>query len=120
MEYLADVSEVNGLSRVYTHLSAISHHHKRIGKPSPCDDTQMKMFMKGLKRHDSLKTPKRAKPLTPVILTQLISLLENDSSLVTWRTVWRCVVSFSLFLRWDDVRRLKVFEKTFLNVLCAF
>ncbi len=108
MEFLADISETSGISRVYTYLSAISHNYRRIGKLSPCDDPRMKMFMKGLKRHDSKNPPKRAKPLTTTILAQLITLLDEDSSLVTWRTVWRSVIGFSCFLRWDDVRRLKV------------
>ncbi len=46
MDYLLDVSDHSGVSRVYTHLSAISHYHRRAGLSSPCDSTQVKMFMK--------------------------------------------------------------------------
>ncbi len=108
MEYLASLSEECGLSRLYTHLSSISYFHRRSGKVSPCDEPIVKMFMKGLKRVDSLKPVKRAKPLTVEILQKLVNLLDRDNSLVTWRTVWRSLIGFSCFLRWDDVSRLKV------------
>jgi hypothetical protein len=114
MEYLASLSDECGISRLYTHLSAISYFHRRSGKISPCDEPIVKMFMKGLKRSDSLKPIKRAKPLTVDILCKLVDLLDHDRYLITWRTVWRSVIGFSCFLRWDDISRLKVFPFIFL------
>jgi hypothetical protein len=110
MEFFAKISEQSGLSRVYTYLSSISYHYRRVGRPSPCDDQRVKMFMKGLKRVDSVKPTRRARPLTLQMLQQMIQLLETDDSLLTWRTVWRAVITFTTFLRWDDVKRLKVFD----------
>ncbi len=118
MVYLSVIGESSGLSRVYMFLSAISYHHRRLGSPSPCDHPQVKMFMKGLKRVDSTKPVKRARPLTVAMLTQMVQLLENDNSLVTWRTVWRAVISFTCFLRWDDVKRLQVCQSLIIN-LCS-
>ncbi len=117
MIYLATISENSGLSRVYMFLSAISYHHRRLGSPSPCDHPQVKMFMKGLKRVDSTKPVKRARPLTLPMLVQMVQILDIDDSLVTWRTVWRAVITFTCFLRWDDVKRLQVTKKDSLNLL---
>jgi hypothetical protein len=64
--------------------------------------------MKGLKRVDCAKPTRRARPLTLTILSQMVEQLEHDDSLVTWHTVWRAVLTFTSFLRWDDVRRLRV------------
>jgi hypothetical protein len=108
LSYLLSISEKSGLSRVYTHLSSISHHFRRRGLASPCDDIRVKLFMKGLKRKTSVKAPKRAKPLTLAILAACVQRLSDDDSIITWRTVWRMVISFSCFLRFDDLKRLKV------------
>jgi hypothetical protein len=108
MEYLASTSEKTGLSRVYTHLSAISYHFRRLGLPSPCDGPRVRMFMKGLKRVESVKPTRRARPITVPMLIRMVETLDHDDSLITWRTVWRAVITFTSFLRWDDVRRLSV------------
>jgi hypothetical protein len=64
--------------------------------------------MKGLKRSLSVKQVKRAKPLTMEILEKAVSHLNSDDSIIVWRTVWRMVITFSCFLRWDDISKLKV------------
>jgi hypothetical protein len=119
MEYLLDVSDQAGISRVYTHLSSISYNYRRLGKVSPCDDIRMKMFMKGLKRDARDQPVRRALPLTVDILEKAVRLLTESDTLIAWRTVWRIVISFSCFLRWDDTSRLKVILKT-LKCLLAY
>ncbi len=44
-----------GISRTYTFLSSISHHYRRNGYQSPCDDPLVKMYMRGLQRLESTK-----------------------------------------------------------------
>jgi len=95
-------------NRVYTHLSGISFHYRRKGKTSPCDSPRIKMYMKGLKRVQSLKPVKRAKPMTVAILKKAIKSLNSESNLISWRTIWRMCIAFFGFLRWDDISRLKV------------
>lgn len=66
------------------------------------------MFMKGLKRRDANKTVRRAKPLTMAMLKKAMTSLSKKSGLMAWRTIWRMCIGFTCFLRWDDIRRLKV------------
>jgi len=49
MKYLVQKGKNCGISRLYVYLSAISHHYRSSGRPSPCDDTRIKMMMKGKK-----------------------------------------------------------------------
>jgi len=106
-----------GLSRLYVHLSAISHFYRARGLESPCDNSRVKMMMKGIKRQESQEIPiKRVKPLTVKILSESLALL-TDNSLVAWRTVWRMHICFFCFLRFDDLKRLKVIEMTISNCL---
>ncbi len=116
MEYFLELSQSVGLSRVYTHLSAISFHYRKFGKTSPCDEVRVKMFMRGLKRKDSKQPVRRAMPLTLEILEKALDYLETDDSLTAWRTVWRMIVSFSCFLRYDDLRRLTVRSKLPISI----
>jgi hypothetical protein len=108
MAFLLQISERAGLSRVYAYLSCISYRHRKLGLTSPCDDIRVRMFMKGLKRSLSKKQVKRALPLTMEILEKAVQHLENDDSIIVWRTVWRMVITFSCFLKWDDISKLKV------------
>jgi hypothetical protein len=64
--------------------------------------------MKGLKRSLSTRQVKRALPLIMDILEKAVQHLQIDDSIIVWRTVWRMVVTFSCFLRWDDISKLKV------------
>lgn len=66
------------------------------------------MYMKGLKRVQSLKPVRRAKPMTTNILRKAIRALNSTSNLISWRTTWRICIAFYGFLRWDDISRLKV------------
>ena len=108
LSFLHEKSVSNGISRVYAYLSAISYHHRRVGEDSPCDNIRVKMLMKGLKRQNKTVPVKRARPITVEMLENAVRHLDNEDSIVVWRTVWRMVVSFSCFLRWDDIRRLQV------------
>jgi len=103
-----------GLSRLYVHLSSISHFYRAKGLNSPCDNSRVKMMMRGIKRQESLDVPvKRVKPLTVKILSETLPLLEN-ASLVTWRTIWRMHICFFCFLRFDDLKRLKVKQTNYI------
>jgi len=63
----------------------------------------------GVKRKEGReKTVKRAKPITMAMLSEAVQLLDQHTSLRIWRTVWRMMVCYFCFLRFDDVRRLKV------------
>ena len=53
LEFFALLSENVRVSRIYIYLSAISHHYRRLGLVSPCDDVRIRMFMKGLRRTNS-------------------------------------------------------------------
>lgn len=108
LKYLHEKGESTGVSRVYCHLSAISHWYKLKGKPILSDHPKVKMYMKGLKRVNARdRTVKRAKPINIQILNEAVEFLETKPDcLKTWRTVWRMHVSFFCFLRWDDLRRL--------------
>ncbi len=108
LDYLRQCSQTVGLSRVYLILSAITFHYRRLGKVSPCDHIRVKLFMRGLKRLKSKIPVHRAKPLTVAILKKVVAHLAIDESLVSWRTAWRMCVGFACFLRWDDMKRLKV------------
>jgi hypothetical protein len=110
MAFLLSISENSGVSRVYSFLSAISFFYRRKGLTSPCDDVRVKMFMKGLKREASSQPVKKALPLTLEILEKAVLSLDTDDSLVRWRTVWRMVITFSCFMRFDDLIRLKVMK----------
>jgi len=67
------------------------------------------MLNTGMKRKESeTKVVHRAKPLELHMLKEALDLLKTDSSLRTWRTVWRMFVCYFCFLRFDDVKRLKV------------
>jgi len=69
----------------------------------------VKMMMKGLKRKDGQERQvHRAKPITLPMLEQAYQLLESDASLRTWRTVWRMIICYFCFLRFDDIKRVKV------------
>ncbi len=73
------------------------------------------MFMRGLKRleiENGTSTVTRAKPITPEIVCKLIALLDDDSGLVTWRTVWRIVIGYYMLYRWDDISRLRMSDIT--------
>jgi len=48
-QYLIVRHETCGLSRLYVHLSAISHYYRAAGLSSPCDNSRIKMMMKGKK-----------------------------------------------------------------------
>jgi len=62
----------------------------------------------GIRREESKNVPvKRAKPLTLKILEEALPLLDDDS-IKTWRTVWRMYICFFCFLRFDDLKRVKV------------
>jgi len=50
----------------------------------------------------------QAKPITLPMLEEACRTLENDNSLRTWRTVWRMVICYFGFLRFDDIKRVKV------------
>jgi len=108
LEYLYFISEQSGLSAVYTHLSGVSFHHRRLGLDSPSDDSRVKMFMKGLKRKQSTVPVRRAKPINKDILLDLMKHMRKDHSLVAYRTVWRLIINFTCCLRFDDLRRLTV------------
>jgi len=109
--YLMQRYQTCGLSRLYVHLSAISHFYRSKGLDSPCDNSRVKMMMRGIKRQESLDVPvRRVKPLTVQILSEALTLLTDDS-LVTWRTVWRMHITFFCFLRFDDLKRLKVISQ---------
>jgi len=47
MKYLVQKGTNCGVSRLYVYLSAISHQYRSTGRASPCDDTRIKMMMKG-------------------------------------------------------------------------
>ena len=106
--YLVHVSKVHSSSvaTAYTHLSSVGYHYRVSGKPSITENVIVNLYMRGLKRRN-LQTPvKRAKPMTPKILSDLRKYLENNlDSLVAWRTVWRAHIEFGLLLRFDDVKR---------------
>lgn len=111
MEYLSIVSETGSVNVVYSHLSAISFFHKVELVKSPTEDSAVSMFMKGLKRIELETRPvkvTRARPITPEIIEKLIRLLDEDSNLIVWRTVWRIVVCYYLLYRWNDISRLRM------------
>jgi len=108
LAFLQLQSETVKLNRVYAYLSSIAFFHRRKGLDSPCDHVTIKLFMKGLKRRDASKTVKRAKPLKASMIRRAIEHLGPRSGLMVWRTVWRMCICFALFLRFDDVKRLKV------------
>ena len=108
LRYLYRVHTRGGVSNVYTHLSAIAFHFRRQRRPSPCDDQAVKMFMKGLKRLEAARVVKRAKPITVSMIKKAISSLTDTGTMREWRTVWCLTISFCCFLRWDDLKRVKV------------
>lgn len=128
MRFLGHRSKTVGVSRLYVLLSSIAHYYRSKGLSSPSDHTTVKMMMKGkltqifltmnhaliisiigLKRKESeSKTVRRAKPLEMHMLAEALALLEHDHSLRTWRTVWRMFICYFCFLRFDDIKRLKV------------
>jgi len=48
-KYLVQRYQSCGLSRLYVHLSAISHYYRAKGLESPCDNSRIRMMMKGKK-----------------------------------------------------------------------
>jgi len=67
--------------------------------------------MKGLSRQNCTQQVKRAMPITKEMLDVLASRISDDDNLVTWRTLWRMCIAFTCFLRFDDIKRLKVLLK---------
>ncbi len=108
LRYLYRVHTRGGVSNVYTHLSAVAFHFRRQRRASPCDDQAVKMFMRGLKRLESTKVVKRAKPITLPMIKKAIHTLSDTSAMWEWRTVWNMAISFCCFLRWDDLKRVQV------------
>jgi len=47
MRFLAHRSKTVSVSRLYVLLSSISHHYRARGLVSPCDNSMVKMMMKG-------------------------------------------------------------------------
>jgi len=67
------------------------------------------LFMKGIKRQNLEVPVKQATPLTPDMLAKMREVLLHKPTLVQWRTVWVAHMEFGLVLRYDDLKRLKVY-----------
>ncbi len=108
MAYLGYVAQKfsPSVNTAYLHLSAVAYHYRLQNRRNITDNVPVKMYLKGLKRQNLDNPVKQAKPMNPEVLSDMRKLLQDNSNLITWRTVWRAHIAFSLMLRWDDISRL--------------
>lgn len=125
MSYFVKISdETNSASSVLLARSAIRHfnlvHSPNV--PSPTDNMNVAMLVKGIERKFSAECKKR-KPTTPQIVRSFIDLLNGDQckwfgfskSLEDWQVVAKTVVKFHCFARFEEVIELKRSSFRFLS-----